>query len=366
MIPLIDLKAQYRAIKPELDAVTLAVLASGEYIQGGEVRAFEEAFAAFCGGGEAVAVNSGTSALHLALLAAGIGAGDEVITVPMTFIATASAIDYTGARPVFVDINPASWTIDPARIEAAITPRTRAIMPVHLHGRIADMEPILAIARHRGLIVIEDAAQAHGAFYRGQPAGAFGDIACFSFYAGKNLGAAGEGGAAIAHDPELLDRMRMLRDWGAERKYHHIMKGYNYRMDNLQGAILRVKLAHLEGWTRRRQEIAALYDARLDALEISRPATSSQGDRHAYHVYAVRLRARERVRLRMLDEDVGVGMHYPIPVHLQPAFAALGHRAGDFPVAECFAEETLSLPIFPEMTMDQLDHICAALARACR
>jgi dTDP-4-amino-4,6-dideoxygalactose transaminase len=366
MIPLTDLKAQYRAIQPELDAAVLAVLASGDYIQGREVAAFEAAFADYCGGGMAVAVNTGTSALHIALLAAGIGPGDEVITAAMTFIATAAAIDYTGARPVFVDIDPAAWTMDPALIEAAITPRTRAILPVHLHGRVADMEPILAIARRHGLTVIEDAAQAHGAAYRGRRAGGFGDIACFSFYAGKNLGAAGEGGAALSRDPDIIRKMRMLRDWGAEQKYRHVMKGYNYRMDNLQAAILRVKLGHLEAWTQSRLAIAAAYDARLDALELPRPAASEPDSRHVYHVYAVRVRERERVRLAMLDAGIGVGIHYPIPVHLQPAFAALGHRAGDFPVSERLAHETLSLPIFPEMTAEHVTQVCDALRMACR
>lgn len=366
MIPLVDLKAQYRDIATELDAAVLGVLASGDYIQGSQVRAFEEAFADYCGGGTVVAVNSGTSALHLALLAAGIGVGDEVITVPMTFIATASAIDYTGARPVFVDIDPATGTMDPARIAAAITGRTRAIMPVHLHGRVADMAPILDIASRHGLLVIEDAAQAHGAEYRGRRAGSFGDIACFSFYAGKNLGAAGEGGAALSRNPEFIRKMRLLRDWGAEQKYHHVMKGYNYRMDTLQGAILRVKLGHLEAWTRRRLEIAGAYDARLDAMEVPRPAASVRDERHAYHVYAVRVAQRDKVRLAMIDAGVGVGIHYPIPVHLQLAFAALGHRPGDFPVSERFANETLSLPIFPEMTAEQVNHVCDALGAACR
>jgi dTDP-4-amino-4,6-dideoxygalactose transaminase len=365
MIPLLDLKAQYRSIKAELDAAVLDVLASGEYIQGRCVRSFEHAFADYCGGGTVVAMNSGTSALHLALLAAGIGPGDEVITVPMTFIATASAIDYTGARPIFVDIDPATWTMDPARIEEAITPRTRAIIPVHLHGRVADMEPILAIARRHGLIVIEDAAQAHGAEYRGRRAGNFGDIACFSFYAGKNLGAAGEGGAALSRNPEFIRKMQMMRDWGAEQKYHHVMKGYNYRMDNLQGAILGVKLRYLDAWTRRRGEIAVSYATRLDALDLPLPAPQAHGDRHVYHVYAIRIRGRDRVRRALADAGIDTGVHYPIPVHLQPAFAALGHRLGDFPISERLASETLSLPIFPEMTQQQVNQVCDALRATC-
>jgi dTDP-4-amino-4,6-dideoxygalactose transaminase len=362
MIPLLDLKAQYRSIKTVLDAAVLDVLASGEYIQGRCVRAFEEAFADYCGGGTAVAMNSGTSALHLALLAAGIGPGDEVITVPMTFIATAAAIDTAGARPVFVDIDPATWTMDAARIEAAITPRTKAIIPVHLHGRVADMETILAIARRHGLIVIEDAAQAHGAEHRGRRAGSFGDIACFSFYAGKNLGAAGEGGAALSRNPEFIRTMRMMRDWGAEAKYRHVMKGFNYRMDNLQGAVLGVKLRKLESWTQRRREIAAIYDAHLDALGLPRPAPQRGGDRHVYHVYAIRISERDRVRHGMAEAGIDTGVHYPIPVHLQPVFAALGYRPGDFPVSERLAAETLSLPMFPEMSPEQIERVCDALS----
>jgi len=364
MIPLIDLKAQYQSIRSEIETAALRVLASGEYILGSEVSAFEREFSEYCGGAETVAVNSGTSALHIALLSAGIGPGDEVITVPMTFIATVSAIDYTGARPVFVDVDPATWTMDPARIEAAITPRTKAIVPVHLHGRVADMDPILNIARRHGLVVVEDAAQAHGAEYRGRRAGSLGDIACFSFYAGKNLSACGEGGAALSRNPDYVKRMGLLRDWGAQQKYNHILKGFNYRMENLQGAILRVKLRKLEKWTAARRALAALYDERLDGLGIVRPQSADVEDRHVYHVYAVRVPGRDRVRAAMAAAAIGVGIHYPVPVHLQPAFAELGHKRGDFPVSEAIADETLSLPLYPEMTDAQHLRVCAALARA--
>ena len=363
MIPLIDLKAQYRSIKDELDAAVLGVLASGEYILGREVRAFEEEFAEYCGGGECVAVNSGTSALHLAFLAAGIAPGDEVITTAMTFIATASAIAYSGARPVLVDIDPVTWNIDPSQIEAAIGPHTRAIVPVHLHGRMAEMEPILAIARRHRLLVVEDAAQAHGAELGGRRAGSFGDVACFSFYAGKNLGACGEGGAAVSRNPDFVKRMRLLRDWGAEQKYLHTLRGYNYRMEEIQGAILRVKLRHLEGWTRARIAHAAAYDRRLDAHGVARPAGSRRGERHVYHVYAVRVPRRDEVRQAMVDAGIDVGMHYPVPVHLQPTFAELGYRAGAFPAAETFAAETLSVPLFADMTEVQRGAVCAALER---
>lgn len=362
MIPLMDLKAQYQSIKSEVDAAVIAVLESSAYILGPEVAKFEEEFADYCGGGTCVAMNSGTSALHLAFLAAGIGPGDEVICPAMTFIATASAITYAGATPVFVDADPLTWNIDPSKIEAAITPKTKAVVPVHLHGRVADMAPIAEICRRRGLLLIEDAAQAHGAEYQGRRAGSFGDISCFSFYAGKNLGAAGEGGAAISRNPEYVKTMRLLRDWGAEQKYVHTLRGYNYRMEGIQGAILRVKLRHIEAWTEARIAHAAEYDKRFDALGITRPSTPGEGDRHVYHIYAVRVAERERVRQAMVDAGIGVGMHYPIPLHLQPTFAEFGYKQGDFPVAEAIGDETLSLPLFAELTDAQREAVCDALA----
>lgn len=364
MIPLMDLKAQYQSIKSEIDAAALKVLGSAEYILGSEVREFEREFSDYCGGAECVAMNSGTSALHLAFLAAGIGPGDEVIVPAMTFIATASAVSYTGAKPVFVDVDPHSWNMDPTKIETAITKQTRAIVPVHLHGRMADMEPILEIARRHRLLVVEDAAQAHGAEYRGKRAGGFGDVACFSFYAGKNLGACGEGGAALSRNPDLIRQMRLLRDWGAEQKYVHILRGYNYRMEGIQGAILRVKLRHLEDWTKARIAHAKEYDRRLDALGVGRPVAPPAGDRHVYHVYAVRVPERDKVRSAMVEAGVGVGLHYPVPLHLQPCYADLGYTEGDFPVAESYARETLSLPLFAEMTQQQNAEVCAALERA--
>lgn len=364
MIPLLDLKAQYQGIKQELDEAVLGVLASGEYILGANVKAFEEEFAAYCGGGESVAVNSGTSALHLAFLAAGIGRGDEVITTPNTFLATVSSIDYTGATPVFVDADEETGNIDPSRIEEKISSRTKAIVPVHLHGRVADMDQILEIAKRKGILVIEDAAQAHGAEYKGKRAGTFGDIACFSFYAGKNLGACGEGGAALSRNPELTKRMRLLRDWGAEKKYLSTLRGYNYRMEGIQGAILRVKLRHLEKWTQARIAHAQAYDIRLDELGIRRPASPDADDRHVYHIYAVRVRDREEVRQSLVDAQIGVGIHYPIPIHLQPAFKELGYKPGDFPVTEAIANETLSLPLFPELTVAQRNTVTMALAEA--
>jgi dTDP-4-amino-4,6-dideoxygalactose transaminase len=365
VIPFVDLKAQYRAIKPDVDAAIARVLESCEFTLGSEVVAFEEEFAAYCGARFGIGVNSGTSALHLALLAAGVGPGDEVITVPFTFVATVSAICYTGARPVFVDIDPHRYTIDPGAIEAAVTERTRAILPVHLYGQPADMDPILDVARRRGLVVIEDAAQAHGASYRGRPAGSLGTLGCFSFYPGKNLGAYGEGGMVVTSDPEYARTIRMLRDWGAERKYHHELKGYNYRLEGIQGAVLRVKLRHLEAWTEGRRAAAARYDAGLADAAVETPQAAADV-RHVYHIYAVRTPHRDALQEQLRAEGIQTGIHYPFPIHLLPAFADLGYRAGDFPHAERAAGEVLSLPMFPELTPEQTETVCAAVRRLAR
>lgn len=362
MVPFVDLKVQYRAIKPEIESAIGRVLDSGQYVLGDEVAAFEREFAAYCGARHAVAVNSGTSALHLALLAAGISPGDEVITVPFTFVATVAAIGYCGARPVFVDIGPRSFVMDVDQIEAAITPRTKAILPVHLHGQPADLDPILAIARRRGLVVIEDAAQAHGAEYQGRRIGGLGNLTCFSFYPGKNLGAYGEGGAVVSNDPESDRTVRMLRDWGAERKYHHVLKGYNYRMEGLQGAILQVKLRHLEGWTEARRRRAAQYDELLADSPVELPECRP-GSRHVYHVYAVRHPRRDGLQRHLAENGVQTGIHYPIPVHLLSAWSDLGHRRGDFPESERAAAEVLSLPMFPELEPDQVEAVCQAIAQ---
>ena len=361
MVPLLDLQAQYRAIGAELQSAVSAVLESGQFVLGARVEEFERDFAAYCGSRHAIAVNSGTSALHLALVSAGIGPGDEVITVPMTFVATVAAILYAGATPRFVDIDAATWTMDPAALEEAITPRTRAIMPVHLHGSVADMEPIVEIARARGLVLIEDAAQAHGAQYRGSRAGAIGDLGCFSFYPGKNLGACGEGGAVVTDRDDLAERIRMLRDWGQAERYRHVLPGYNYRMDAIQGAVLAVKLRYLERWTEARRDAAAAYQALLADLPVGRPAACDRNS-HVWHVYAVRVRERDRLRAQLAEAGISTGIHYPVPVHLQPAYASLGYRRGDFPVAEQLAEQTLSLPMFPELTRAQIERVGAALS----
>jgi dTDP-4-amino-4,6-dideoxygalactose transaminase len=363
MIPFVDLKAQYRSIKPEITAAIEAVLESTHFVLGPQVAGFEQEFAAYCQAEHAVGVNTGTSALHLALLAAGVGPGDEVITVPHTFVATAAAVIYTGARPVFVDVDPRSYTMDVSRIEDAITERTKAILPVHLYGQPADMDPILEIAGRRGLVVIEDACQAHGAEYKGRRAGSLGDLGCFSFYPGKNLGAYGEGGAVTTDNPEFARRLRMLRDWGAERKYHHELKGYNFRLEELQAAVLRVKLRHLERWTESRRANAACYRVALADLPLGQPAEAPHV-RHVYHIYAVRTDGPQgRARLQEVLSRAGVqtGIHYPVPVHLQEAYADLGYRRGDFPHAEAAADQVLSLPMFAELTSEQIEAVAAAV-----
>jgi len=363
VIPYADLQSQYRAIKPEIDAAIQRVLDSAQFILGDEVTAFEREFAAFSGTRECVALNSGTSALHLALLAAGVGPGDEVITVPFTFVATAAAILYAGAKPVFVDIEPVSYCMDPAALERAITPRTKAIMPVHLYGHPADMDPILEVAARHGLTVIEDAAQAHGAHYKGRPCGSMGAIAGFSFYPGKNLGAYGEGGAAVTNSPGSAKTMRLLRSWGEETRYEHTLKGFNYRMDGIQGAILRVKLRHVDAWTEARRARAAEYRAIFRGSDVHVPV-EQPGCRHVYHVYAVRLRNRDATRAHLQQAGIQTGVHYPIPIHLQPAYSDLGYVRGDFPVAERVAAEVLSLPMFPEMTTAQVEQVGAAVLAA--
>ena len=360
MIPFVDLQAQYRAIKPEIDAAVLKVFEQAAFILGPAVAAFEKDFATFCGAKEAVGVSSGTSALHLALLAAGVGPGDEVITVPYTFVATVAAIEYAGARPVLVDVEPDYWTMDPAKLEAAITPRTRAIMPVHLYGQPADMDPILEIARRHGIPVIEDAAQAHGSEYKGRRCGSMGLLGCFSFYPGKNLGAYGEGGAVVTDDPALATRIRLLRAWGEEVRYEHKFKAFNYRMDGVQGAVLGVKLRHLDAWTEARRANAAEYARQLAGTAVTAPVERA-GCRHVYHLYPVRLAQRDAWRAALGEAGVQTGVHYPIPVHLQPAYRDLGYTAGDFPVSEQVAGEVLSLPMFPELTAAQIGTVAGLL-----
>jgi dTDP-4-amino-4,6-dideoxygalactose transaminase len=362
-VPYLDLKAQYQSIKPEIDAAIARVLESGQFVLGPEVAGFEQEFAAYCGASECIALNSGTSALHLALLAAGIGPGDEVITVPFTFVASVAAVTYTGARPALVDIDSRSFTMDPAAIEAAITPRTKAILPVHLYGQAADMDPIMDVARRRGLVVIEDAAQAHGAKYKGRPVGSIGDMACFSFYPGKNLGAYGEGGAVTTSNPEYARTIRMLRDWGQDRKYHHVLRGFNYRMEGFQGAILRVKLRHLERWTEARLKVVRLYNELLANSGLELPAEMPWA-RHVYHVYTLRTDDRDGLQAALQAEGIQTGIHYPVPAHLQPAYADLGYGRGDFPRSESAAEQVLSLPLYPELSSEAVAEVAGAVKHA--
>jgi dTDP-4-amino-4,6-dideoxygalactose transaminase len=316
-VPFLDLKAQYHSIKPEIDAAIAKILESSQFVLGEEVAGFEREFAAYSGAAHGIALNSGTSALHLAFLAAGIGPGDEVITIPHVrghgsrHPLHRGACGVRGRRPV-------TFTMDPAKVEAAITPRTRAIAPVHLYGHPADMDPILEIARRHKLVVVEDAAQAHGAKYAGRPVGSMGHMACFSFYPGKNLGAYGEGGLVVTGNEEYARKIRMLRDWGQDRKYHHVMAGYNYRMEGMQGAILRVKLRSLEKWTEARRAHAARYRELLADTGLGLPS-EAPGCRHVYHVYAVRTREREALMGRLNQQAIQTGIQYPVPVHLQPA-----------------------------------------------
>jgi dTDP-4-amino-4,6-dideoxygalactose transaminase len=360
VVPFMDLRAQYHAIKPEIDAAVLAVFESTQFVLGSAVVGFEQQFARYCNTDHAVGMNSGTSAIHLALLAAGVGRGDEVITTPFTFVATVSAIDYTGAKPVFVDIDPNTLTLDPAKLEAAITPATKAIVPVHIHGRPADMDPILEIAKRHNLVVVEDAAQAHGANYKGRRIGSIGHMACFSFYPGKNLGAYGEGGAVTTNDPRYAKTLRMLRDWGSEKKYYHELKGGNYRLEGVQGAVLGVKMKYIDAWTAARQKHAQSLSKQLSGLGYGLPPEPAYAEQ-VFHVYAVTHERRDALQAYLTERGVATGIHYPVPVHLQKCFAELGYKPGDFPHAERTAAQTLSLPMFPEMTEAHVSEIVAAL-----
>jgi dTDP-4-amino-4,6-dideoxygalactose transaminase len=360
LIPFLDLNAQYRQIKSEINAAVAGVLNSCQFVLGPDVSTFEEKFAEYCGTEHCVAVNTGTSALHLALLAGGIGPGDEVITVSLTFVATTAAILYTGATPVFVDVDPRRWTMDARLIEGAVTRRTKAIVPVHLHGQMADMAPIKEIARRYGLLVVEDAAQAHGGEYAGRRAGSIGDLGCFSFYPGKNLGAYGEGGAVVCSDPQLARRVRLLRDWGQESKYNHVLPGYNYRMDTIQAAILNVKMKYLEAWTEARRAVARIYDSRLSNDRYLRPQPAAD-TRHVFHVYAVTIDRRDTVLAALQAAGIGVGIHYPVPVHLQKAYAGLAREPMPLPVTEALARRFLSLPVYPELQTNQIEEVVHVL-----
>lgn len=361
-VPFLDLKAQYNHLKPEIGPAIDAVLEATAFAGGPFVAKFEESFAAYCGCRYAAGVGNGTDALWLALVGLGIKAGDEVITVPNTFIATAEAISLSGATPVFVDIESTTYNMDPKKLEAAITPRTKAVIPVHLFGQTADMDPILEIARRRNLFVIEDASQAHGALYKGRPAGSMGDIGCFSFYPGKNLGAYGEAGAVVSNNETLISKIKVFRDHGQPKKYIHSVIGWNARMDGIQGAILSVKLKHLDAANSARRAHAARYREQLAAAPgITLPAEASWA-KHVYHIFAVRVERRDQVLSAMGEKGVSCGIHYPVPLHLQEAYKGLGLSAGAFPVSEACTSGFLSLPMFPELTREQVDFTAKTLA----
>ncbi len=363
MIPFVDLKAQYQSIKTEVDAAIQRVLDNTAFILGREVEAFEAAFAEYVGAKFCVGVSNGTAAVQMAVTACGIKAGDEVIVPANTFFATAEGVSTAGATPVFVDADPVSYALDAGKIEAAITPQTRAIMPVHLYGQAADLDAIFDIAARHNLLVIEDAAQAHGSEYKGRRVGSLGHAGSFSFYPGKNLGAYGEGGAVVTNDEAVARHLRLLRDHGSERKYHHEIIGYNFRLEGIQGAVLSVKLKYLDGWNNLRREHAARYDELLKESGLMLPQEMNYA-RHVYHLYVVQAEERDALQTSLTESGVQTGVHYPIPIHLQPAYAFLGHKEGDFPEAERQARRVLSLPMFAELTDEQVREVAEAVQTA--
>jgi dTDP-4-amino-4,6-dideoxygalactose transaminase len=362
-VPFVDLQAGHNGLLQELDEAIRGVLSRGDYILGRDVGLFEEEFAAYCGSQFGVGVDSGLSALELGLRAFGIGSGDEVIVPSHTFIATAAAVTFAGATPVLVDVEAGSYNLDVSQVEAAITPRTRAVIPVHLYGLPANMDRITRLAKEYGLVVIEDASQAHGAAYNGQRVGSFGHAAAFSLYPTKNLGAAGDAGILVTGDGEVADRVRAMRNVGQRQKYYHELPPFNHRLDTLQAAVLRVKLRYLEEWTEARRRNAALYGELLQGSDVATPV-ETPGSRHVYHLYVIRTPQRDRLQAHLDEHGVGTAIHYPVPVHLQPFYAGNGFRAGQLPVAERLSGEILSLPMFPGMTAEQVEYV-AARVREC-
>lgn len=356
-VPFVDLAALHRPHMQEFQSIFERVVNSSAFIMGPEIQGFEKAFAAYVGTKECLTVNSGTSALHLAMLALGVGPGDEVVTTPHTFIATAEGISAVGARPVFVDVDPSSYTLDPTKLAAAITPKTKAIVPVHLYGQCADMDPIMEIANRHGIPVVEDACQAHGSIYKGRHAGSIGAMSCFSFYPGKNLGAFGEGGAVLCNDVELAKKVRMLRDHGSVKKYEHEVAGYNFRLEGLQGAILNAKLPRLDAENDRRRKAAALYAELLADSTVVTPREMGYG-KHVYHLFVVQVSDAKGLADHLGKNGVGTGYHYPVPLHLQEAYKKLGYKRGDFPVTESLARSILSLPMYPDITREAVEYVC--------
>jgi len=359
-IPYLDLAAQLRPIRKEVDAAIARTLDTCSFCLGPDVAQFEQDFAAFCGAQHCLAMNSGTSALHIALLLLGVGPGDEVITTPYTFAATSWAISYVGAKPVYVDIDPATFNLDPALVERAITPRTKALLPVHLYGHPCDLDALLAIARKHNLPLVEDAAQAHGAKYKGRTIGTFGTVSCFSFYPAKNLGAAGEGGALVTNDPAYAARAKSLREHGSTKRYHHDEVGFNYRMEGMQGAVLGVKLKHLAAWQAGRRRVAARYGELLADTPLRLPQVADYAE-SAWHLYTVRHERRDELKAHLDAHGIGNAVHYPMPLHLQKCYASLGYQPGDFPEAERASREVLSLPMYAELTDAQLQRVAAVV-----
>ncbi len=359
-IPYLDLAAQMRPLRKEIDAVIAKTLDNCSFCLGPDVVQFEKDFARYCGARHSVGFNSGTSALHVGLLLLNIKPGDEIITTPFTFVATSWAISYVGARPVYVDIDEKTFNLDPKQVERAITPRTKAIMPVHLYGHPCDLDPLLEICRKHKLALVEDACQAHGAKYRGKMVGTFGALSGFSFYPGKNLGAYGEGGALVTNDDAMDKRARSLREHGSTQRYYHDEVGYNYRMEGIQGAVLGVKLKHLDAWTHARRRVAHRYHQLLAGTPLQLPREADYAE-SAYHLYVVLHPKRDELKKHLDTNKVGCALHYPLPLHLQKCYASLGYKAGDFPASERAARECLSLPIYPELTDSQMDRVASVV-----
>jgi dTDP-4-amino-4,6-dideoxygalactose transaminase len=355
-VPYLDLSAQMRPLRAEIDAALARALDNNTFCLGPDVVAFEKEFAEFCGVKHCIAMNSGTSALHIALMLLNVGPGDEVITTPYTFAATSWAISYVGAKPVYVDIDPVTFNLNPALVEKAITPRTKAILPVHLYGHPFDIEALSAIGKKHNLPIVEDAAQAHAASFKGKRVGGFGASACFSFYPAKNLGAIGEAGALVTNDDAAAIRAKALREHGSKVRYHHDEVGFNYRMEGIQGAVLRVKLKQLDTWTKRRQTIAHRYQGLLKDTPLTLPREYPDYD-SAWHLFTVRHARRDELKQYLETNGIGSAIHYPLPLHLQECYKSLGYKLGDFPVSEAAAKTCLSLPVFPELTDAQVDRV---------
>jgi len=360
-VPFVDLGAQYRAIAAEINHAISKVIQETDFILGREVRLFEEEFAAFCEARYAVGVDSGTSALELALRAFDIGPGDEVITAANSFIASALGISHVGANPVLVDVDPCTYTVDVEAVERAITRRTKAILPVHLYGHPAHMDPIRQLADKHGMLVIEDACQAHGARYQGKRVGSLGHAAAFSFYPGKNLGAYGDGGMVVTNDGKVAERLQMIRNYGQQEKYKHLFRGYNRRLDTMQAAILRVKLKYLEQWNAGRRRNAKLYQKHLKGSGVFVPGEAG-GAEAVWHLYVIRTEQRDALKEHLDSKGINVGIHYPVPIHLQPAYQDLGHKRGDFPVTEAYAGRILSLPMYAELSDQEIEYIAETVS----